>query len=356
MEIIPQTLTNTQEKNFLDFELSYNSKINKGILSDINNKKIKLNILSFDNFTKYESLLSLEDFKGLNKYFKMFDTLEELEKDLVGLYNSNKIQIESISENNLKLCFNVLTLENNRAIIALDKAELSDKDKINKLFKENEEIKNELRIKDNIINQLENEIKNLKIDIKNLKNDFINFKSNIEEKLKYNNLRSNDLDSDIFLNEEEKKLVLNQISNKINSIEKLFSSKIFGADVNKLKEAYLNKPNLIFVIRTKKGKRFGAYSNQIFEDSPFHKKDNKAFLFSLNHKKIFKSTSSPNDIWKQSLDSIDFGGGSQIRIFYDFYSNKNYTHTGTNYGCETLILNGEEHFSIEILEIFQVSF
>ena len=356
MEISPQTLTNTQEKNFLDFELSYNSKIYKGILSDVNNTKIKINILSFDNFAKYESLLSLEDFKGLNKYFKMFDTLEELEKDLVGLYNSNKIQIDSLSENNLKICFNVLTLENNRVIIVLDKAELSDKDKINKLLKENEEIKSKLRMKDSKINQLENEIKNLKNDIKNLKNDFINFKSNIEEKLKYKNLKSNDLDSDIFFNEEEKKLVLNQISNKINYIEKLFSSKIFGEDVNKLKEAYLNKPNLIFAIKTKKGKRFGAYSNRIFEDSLFQKTDEKAFLFSLNHKKIFKSTSSSNDIWKQSKDSIDFGGGSQIRIFYDFYSNKNYTHTGTNYGCQTFILNGEEHFSIYIFEIFQVSF
>ena len=140
----------------------------------------------------------------------------------------------------------------------------------------------------------------------------------------------------------------------------LFSSQLYGKDINKLKKAYLNKPNLIFAIKTKKGKRFGAYSSETFIDERFTKVDSKAFLFSLDHKKVMKSNKESHGIWKQSLDSIDFGTGSDLRIFYDFSSNKNYTNQRDfdydYYNCQDYILNGELNFSVSILEIFQISF
>ena len=351
MEVQPITLL-SQEKNFLDCNLSFNSKNFKCGFSDINNEKIKINIISNDNAEKFEIILCFDDFKKLNRYFKMFDTLKELENDLIRLNNSNKIEIANISEKNLKICINALTLDNNKVIIELNKIELNDKDKINKLLKENEDIKKELKNKDIKISNLENEIKILK-------NEFINFKNTIEKKFNNNNSFKNiNFSSDIFFNEEEKKLVLNQISNNINSIKLLFSSKLYGEDVNKLKEAYLYKPNLIFAIMTKKGRRFGAYSSEIFIDNTFEKKDPKAFLFSLDHKKIMKSKNTDHSIWKQSVDSIDFGDGSDIRIFYDFYSKQNYTRQRSGYDysyCQDYILNGEFNFSINILEIFQIS-
>ena len=198
-------------------------------------------------------------------------------------------------------------------------------------------------------------------EIQNLKNEFLNLKNKIEENYKKNDSNiTNNFKSDIFMNEIEKNLVLNQISDKISSIKLLFSSKLYGTDVTKLKEAYLYRPNLIFTIMTKKGRRFGAYSSEIFIDETFQKKDTKAFLFSLDHKKIIKSKSTDLDIWKQSLDSIDFGGGSNIRIFYDFSSNKNYTNQSEYYydytNCQSFVLNGEQNFSVHLLEIFQICF
>ena len=41
--------------------------------------------------------------------------------------------------------------------------------------------------------------------------------------------------------------------------------------------------------------------------------------------KICKSGNTEHDIWKQAMDSIDFGSGDDLRIFYEFFSNKNYT-------------------------------
>ena len=52
--------------------------------------------------------------------------------------------------------------------------------------------------------------------------------------------------SNVFFNIEEKKLVLNEISKYITSVKLLFSSKMYGDDVNKLIRAYINKRNLLF--------------------------------------------------------------------------------------------------------------
>jgi hypothetical protein len=139
----------------------------------------------------------------------------------------------------------------------------------------------------------------------------------------------------------------------------LFDSSIYGTNINKLKEAYLNRPNLLFVIKTKKGKRFGGYSCETFINEIFNKKDSRAFLFSLDNMKIFISKNTEHSIWKQSLDSIDFGGGSDLRLFYDFSSNKNYSDNGSGYNyskCQPYILNGERHFSVDVLEIYQIIF
>ena len=81
-------------------------------------------------------------------------------------------------------------------------------------------------------------------------------------------------------------------------------------------------------------------------------------MFSLDNMKIFKSRNNEHDIWKQTMDSIDFGPGTDLRIFYDFSSNKNYTgQCGYDFSdCQSYILNGEYNFSVDILEIYQIIF
>jgi hypothetical protein len=222
-------------------------------------------------------------------------------------------------------------------------------------MKENEEIKKEikkLKEQNSRIIILEKEINELKIEIISLKN-----KMELSNNIIMNNIY--DFVSDVFFNVEEKKLVVNEISKHITSIKLLFSSKIYGADTDKLIGAYLNRPNLLFLIMTKKRKRFGGYATETFENKLFNKKDMNAFLFSLDHKKILKSKRTSHGIWKQSLDSIDFGEGSDLRIFHDFFSDKNYTQNSSGYeyiNCPQFVLNGERHFSVDILEIFQISF
>ena len=143
----------------------------------------------------------------------------------------------------------------------------------------------------------------------------------------------------------------------------IFNSENDGTDINKLKNAYLNKNNLLFFIKTKKGRRFGGFSHETFLEKKFNKSDSKSFLFSLDNMKIFKSTNSTNIIWNKDCDSIQFGGSTDLRIFYNFSSNQNYTverkgrHADYNFDNEpNNILNGEKYFSVDIFEIFQIYF
>ena len=340
------------EIKFLELNLIFNN-INYECCFYELDEKIKINIIV--DKVKYENIILLNEFKNLNKYFKMFDNLKELKKDLIGLSNSKKIEIINISENEILLCINVLTLDNNKVIIELKKAELKDKELMNLLFKEiediknenkeikkeNEEIKNDLKKKDSKINKLEEEINNLK-----------NILLNSRKRTKFQ--------SNIILNDNENDLILNQLPN-VKEINLIFSSLIDGNDINKLKNAYLNKPNLVFVLKTKKGRRFGAYSREIFLDEEFKKKDQNAFLFSLDNNIIIKpKIEAEYSIWNNQRNSIDFGGSTDLRIFYDFTQNYNYTSQGPNYydykDLPDYVLNGESNFSVDILEIFQIYF
>ncbi len=95
--------------------------------------------------------------------------------------------------------------------------------------------------------------------------------------------------SNIFNDLEELNFILKEISNNQNiSLKLIFDSKIDGDDINKLESSFLNKNNLLFVIKTKKQKRFGGFSSEIFESIKFQNHDFKAFLFNINNKEIYK--------------------------------------------------------------------
>ena len=349
------------ETKFLNLNLIFNN-INYECCFYELNEKIKIDIMV--DKVKYENIINFNEFKNLNKYFRMFDNLKELEQDLIGLSNSKKIEIINVSENEILLCINVLTLDNNKTIIQLKKTELKDKELINLLFKEieniknenkeikkeNEEIKNDLKKKDLKINKLEEEINNIKNILLNSQKS-TKFISNFQSKFQ----------SSIILNENESDLILNQLPKNVKNINLVFSSLIDGKDINKLKNAYLNRPNLVFVLKTKKGKRFGAYARETFLDEKFNKKDKNAFLFSLDNNAIIKpKIESGYSIWNNEQNSINFGGSTDLRIFYDFTSNNNYTCQGSNYydykNLPDYVLNGEYNFSVDILEIFQICF
>ena len=165
--------------------------------------------------------------------------------------------------------------------------------------------------------------------------------------------------SEIINNQKELDFIFNAISpaNTL-SLKMLYNSETDGENKEKLKSAYIGVNDILIVIKTKKNKRFGGYSHESFENNEFQKQDKKAFLFSLDKLKLYKSKGTEHTIWNFNLDSIDFGWGTDLRLFHNFISNKNYTNQSTDfeYNNENFALNDEKYFDVSNFELYKVNF
>ena len=173
-------------------------------------------------------------------------------------------------------------------------------------------------------------------------------------------LTINFIGSKILLSQEEFEFLSKAISDKKVTLELLYSSLIKGENADELIKAYIGKNDLLFLIKTSENKRFGGYSHETFELDKFHKIDEKAFLFNIDNLEIYKSQGTDFSINKKNvtLDSINFGGGTDLRIFHNFFSEKNYTSPRENkyydYKKKKFALNGEKYFEISVFELYRV--
>ena len=114
------------------------------------------------------------------------------------------------------------------------------------------------------------------------------------------------------------------------------------------------------MIKTKKDKRFGGYAHESFILDIFDKSDLSAFLFNLDKKEIYEAKGEKTTIWKHKgfTDSMNFGTGTDLRIFHNFLSQKCYTSPTTDYEYkkENYALNGEREFNVSVLELYQCIF
>ena len=85
------------------------------IVNKKNEEIIKFILMSKDinTYEKYENELNLNYFKKLNKYFKMFDNINELENDLIAINKENNIEIANVSNNEIILQLRVLARNDN---------------------------------------------------------------------------------------------------------------------------------------------------------------------------------------------------------------------------------------------------
>ena len=385
----------------LNTNLEFNNFIYNFSLLGIDNHKIKLLVKELENDNenkillitkKYETKLDFEDLKSSYKFFKMFDNYEEAKNDFVELIKRNSVKIINIDEDELVLCIDLKTMTNNLMNVPLKKvlmsskemidfyiSELKDKGKvIDKLKTEIKIIKDNIKLKDEKIVNLETNINDLKnrinilekkiSDYSEVKEKIPNIEKNLNKFIESMNKSNTKLlsNSSIIQKSEEIQLLANSISPDGDvSFKLVYSSKLYGENSQKLKAAYIGVKDILVVVKTKKNRRFGGYAHESFEDTEFQKKDSRAFLFNLDKMKIYKSKGTSHTIWNFNLDSIDFGYGTDLRIFHNFLSNENYTNQNHSndssdhdfeYDEETFALNGEKYFEILYLEIYKIKF
>ena len=379
--------------------------------------KLKLQKLRIDDNDKINFLL--EEFKGLKKSNEIKDKkiielennisnitkeineknqrIESFENNLIKQYNEIKdkkiielenkistiskeineksIKIESL-ENNLRI-YNeiknkkIVELENNISTIS---KEINEKNKrIESL--ENNLLKQNSEIKDTKIIELENKISKISKELNNKNKRIDSLENNINESQKVFNIFKEEINkkilsinfgnilkaSNIFKIDEEIELLLSNIPFKANNLKLLYDSEIEGENEEKLLNEYTDKNDLIVLVKTNKSKRFGGYAHKCFEKNKFRKNDMKAFLFNLDKKEIYKSIDklSNTSIWREShtFDSINFGSGTDLKIFHKFFNKECQTKQSSwdyDYKNEEYALNGERNFKISYLEIYQV--
>ena len=158
-------------------------------------------------------------------------------------------------------------------------------------------------------------------------------------------------------------LINNYLSNLYNKeikYELIYRASEDGAFGKIFKKKCSKTKRTLTIIFTKKNKKFGGYTEVLWNDSNSLRKDENAFCFSFDEKKIYKSKKDANAIYcKENAGPI----------FYDMFGiNNNFVTEGGFCKVKELAemkyenvskdyeLPGEENFNIKELEVFQINF
>ena len=309
-EILPPTTPNPiyDNEKILDTEtLEIESDKNNKIEIKISKKQTHFTIEAKNKYIIepiiYYSKKTIEEIK-INKYFLMFDNLDEIYSEILSLMKNNKISInEEINQLIIKIPLSNTKIKEIKII--LNKKEKSDKERIDGLYsiidnmksyydkkidelininhQQNNkiiELNNINQQQNNKINELNNKIENLKEIIEGYKND-INILKNEKS-----------IFSDSLIINKNKNYISN-LNNWINQREGKFNTKLLfrksinGNSFNEFHRLCDNQGKTLVLIQTDNNLIIGGYTTKDWNTSEKWYKDDKSFLFSLTNGKIF---------------------------------------------------------------------
>jgi hypothetical protein len=328
--------------------------------------KIKLGIL--DNCIKiiikegtnnFNGQFSLKDLQSIDKYFKMFDILEEAYKELLPSFNENQYTIKT-QENNLVLNIEIEYNHKKNVIpFILEKSEIKEEDLIKSLYtlannyiKENNGLKEDLNTLNNKVNKIEEKINSIenKIDI------VLNY---IDDKKKKKALENVLIKSKIIENKEQILLLKSRLpfKNKDDLQCKLiYDARRDGDKVSTFHSLCDNKPSTLTIISTSDNKKIGGFLSKPFDGNKGFIKDNSAFLFSLNYNEIYPSLNEGYNYYDQK-DKGPIFGNVCLQIEDNFISNNRnryYSYT-CRYDFGKRNNNTDFYFKVIDLEVYQIS-
>jgi len=373
--VTPIKQATNSEENILNFDLQFNEHNFNFALCEIEKKKLKLiakeaktNNLE-NEYYKYEIILELSTLKISHKYFKMFDDYTEFKDNFIALCNSKKVGITSFDKDTIKLKIDLALVENNIFIIELKKVEIKGKEKemnnikiIQNLNLRIEELEKNSKIKDDKILSLEKELNELKIskekEIKDIKDEIIQLKNNFSL-IKKECLTDFFKDSNILINNDDKKLISSWVPWTLKQTKLLFNSNIDGDSLGEFLKKSKGKYPTIVIIQTTKGGMFGGYTSKPWKEKKTI--DNYAFVFSLYTKKKYSIKDPSRAVGLgylgQSYGALMFGWGANAIVVYEKSTSnlRNYVGNETYDIPESYELNnGEKYFTVRSFELFHL--
>ena len=300
----------------------------------IQSSSLCINITEDDSVPSinYSSKFNLSDLKEHNRYFKMFDTLEQLMPEIKNLCDQEKVKIKK-EKTLVKVLISVPLTVLGEVALDVKQAEMDQKQVIADLCQK--------------VNELNKEIKLLKTQ-SNLVSD---------EKLDIN-LKS----KDILLNEGEKNMICDWILKRMKSEDKkvemtlLYKLKTQGD--NYFHSYCNNKGYTVTLVRTTKGYRCGGFTTQSWSSRGNYANDVNAFLFSLEFKEMYPiNQEGTNAIYDSSDRQATFGNGQDLYIAnncsqnYSSSCNFPYAYHGLKQRCLT---GGVYNFKVDDMEVYQI--
>ncbi len=306
-----------------------------------------LSLLIKEGTINYVGQYDLNDLKKIDKYFRMYDKIEDAYKELITSLNENQYNIKT-KENNLILSIEIeYNHKKNSIPFILQKNAMNKDELIKSLYTMSIDF-----IREN--NGLKEDINNLntKIDRLEEKIDIIlnyigkNFVEKILEKSK------------IVENKEQISLLKSWLPfpDKDNLQCKLiYDARRDGDKVSIFHSLCDNKPATLTIILTSDDKKIGGFLLKPFGGNKGLISDSNAFLFSLNYNEQYPSLNKGKN-YDDQKDKGPIFGSYCINIEDNFMSNnKNYYHPYTcRYDFGNRNSNTEFYFKVIDLEVYQI--
>ena len=319
---------------------------------------IKFSIISnkFEIFISDDALLKLSyklsfelvNFHKLNKFFKQFDSVEEIFDYITGLENLEK-SISIFPEDKflkLKISLPFTSKGNtyNAIEVIVPNVEVKENDLILKLCENAEKIVN-LELKYDFLLKCLNRIDE---DY----NIYIEARFNV-----LNNIK--DINSKI-ITSEDFILPLMGVKKKLNKgikeVKLLYRASRDG-DTTQFHNKCNGILNTVTFVKAKNGRKFGGFASKGWHSSNQYINDDKAFLFSFYYYECYYYNSGSNWIYGSSSYGPLWGAGHDLYLASACLSNNSSTTNQSasyNYYGKTYALSGGSNFQAEDYETYEL--
>ena len=359
----------------LEIESDKKNKIEIKIIKKITNITFEAKHKNSIESNIYYSKETIEEIK-MNKYFLMFDNLDEIYEEILNLIKTNKVC--SFEENNqLIIKIPLLNTKIKEIKIILNKKEKSDKEKINDLYsmlnnmksyynkkiEKIDELTNIIQIQNNKINELSNINQKQNNKINELNDKIENLKGIINELKNAKNHTQTIFNDSLIINKNND--YISNLNKWINQREGqfktqlLFRKSINGNSFNEFHRLCDNQGKTLTLIQTDNNLIIGGYTTKNWNTSGNWYKDDKSFLFSLTKGRIFPIKKNFDAIlgskssgpWFAYIGFRDMGRNDLTQgIFYYRIDDESYE----NYN--ELIPNSKKYtyFDVKEVEIYKI--
>ena len=175
----------------------------------------------------------------------------------------------------------------------------------------------------------------------------------------------NIINSDIIQNIQEIELIIKSVHNynkfdDTPTIQAIFQSSLNGDLAQTFHKFCDGEPNVIVVLETNRGKRFGGFTTIGFNSDNGTMKDLYSFLFSFDLMKIYKSKKGRKNIVCKENSGPYFGDEDNKDLLISDKCFSNTSFVGKSNGCflnmnkDYEINEGNSNFVVKKLEIFKL--